>query len=158
MNTDIGVRRRTILATAAAIALIPALPVRAAGTARIEVYKSPTCDCCSMWVEHLQASGFQVDAEDVVDLDAVKRMAGVPDHLAACHTAMVDGYVVEGHTPAAAIDKLLAERPAIRGLAVPGKPAGSPGMPSPEPERDDLIAVGDGEDQDFMSFVETDPV
>jgi hypothetical protein len=71
---------------------------------------------------------------------------------------MVDGYVVEGHTPAAAIDKLLAERPAIRGLAVPGMPAGSPGMPSPEPERYDVIAFGDGEDQDFMSFVETDPV
>jgi hypothetical protein len=157
MTTAIDVRRRIFLGAVAAIALTPALPLRAAEGDAIKVYKSPTCGCCSMWVEHLQASGFEVEAEDVADLDAVKRMVGVPGHLLACHTAMVEGYVVEGHTPAAAIEKLLAERPAIRGLAVPGMPAGSPGMPSPEPERYDVIAFGDGEDRVFMSFVETDP-
>ena len=157
MNTEISIKRRTFLGAAAAIALAPALPVRAAGGVQIEVYKSPTCGCCSMWVEHLQTSGFEVTARDVADLDAIKRMAGVPQHLLACHTAMVEGYAVEGHTPAAAIEKLLAERPAIRGLAVPGMPAGSPGMPSPEPERYDVIAFGEGEDRVFMSFVETDP-
>ncbi|MEZ5931186.1 MAG: DUF411 domain-containing protein [Alphaproteobacteria bacterium] len=158
MNTTIDIRRRSFLGVVAAIALTPALPVRAAEGTLVKVYKSPTCGCCSMWVEHLLASGFEVEAEDVADLDAVKRMAGVPGHLLACHTAMVDGYVIEGHTPAAAIEKLLAERPAIRGLAVPGMPAGSPGMPSSEPERYDVIAFGGGEDHVFMSFVETDPV
>jgi hypothetical protein len=158
MTRQKGIKRRTLLGATALAMLLPSLPVHARSGARIEVYKSPTCGCCSMWVEHLQASGFEVTAEDVADLDAVKQMAGVPDHLIACHTAMVDGYVVEGHTPAAAVEKLLAERPAIRGLAVPGMPAGSPGMPSPEPERYDVIAFGEGEDRVFMSFVETDPV
>ena len=157
MNTDISIRRRTFLATAAALASIPILPAHAVGNTRIEVYKSPTCGCCSLWVEHLRENGFAVDARDVADLDPVKRMAGVPGHLVACHTAMVDGYVIEGHTPASAIEKLLAERPAIRGLAVPGMPAGSPGMPSPAPERYDVIAFGEGEDRVFMSFVEADP-
>jgi hypothetical protein len=158
MIRQTGISRRTLLGATALVALLPSLPARAQSGTKIEVYKSPTCGCCSMWVEHLQASGFEVTAEDVDDLDAVKQMAGVPDHLMACHTAMVDGYVIEGHTPAAAIEKLLAERPSIRGLAVPGMPAGSPGMPSPEPERYDVIAFGDGEDEIFMSFVETDPV
>jgi hypothetical protein len=84
-------------------------------------------------------------------------MAGVPDHLLSCHTGIVEGYTVEGHVPAAAIDKLLAERPSIKGLAVPGMPAGSPGMPSPEPERYDVIAFGDSKDRVFMNFIETDP-
>lgn len=158
MITDNRVRRRIFLGGMGAIALAPALPLRAAAATRIEVYKSPTCGCCSMWVEHLQASGFEVAAKDVADLDAIKRMAGVPQHLVACHTAMVDGYVVEGHVPAAAIEKLLAERPAVRGLAVPGMPAGSPGMPSPEPERYDVIAFGQDADRVFMSFIETEPV
>ncbi|MEZ5934097.1 MAG: DUF411 domain-containing protein [Alphaproteobacteria bacterium] len=157
MITAIDVRRRTFLGAVAAIALTSALPARAAEGTAIKVYKSPACGCCSMWVEHLRASGYDVEAEDVADLDAVKRMAGVPGHLLACHTAMVDGYVIEGHTPAAAIRKLLAERPAIRGLAVPGMPAGSPGMPSSEPERYDVIAFGEGEERVFMSFVGTDP-
>ncbi len=85
-------------------------------------------------------------------------MAGVPDHLLACHTGIIESYVIEGHVPAAAIKKLLAERPAVQGLAVPGMPAGSPGMPSPTPERYDVIAFGAGRDRVFMSFIETDPV
>jgi hypothetical protein len=152
-----GIGRRAFLGAVALLASAPALPLRAAGKVRVEVYKSAGCGCCSMWVQHLQASGFEVVAQDVDDLDAVKRMAGVPGHLAACHTALVEGYVVEGHTPAAAIQRLLAERPAIRGLAVPGMPAGSPGMPGPEPERYDVIAFGDGGERVFMSFVETAP-
>jgi hypothetical protein len=122
----------------------------------IQVFKSPTCGCCSMWVDHLIESGFKVEAKDVDDLNAVKQMAGVPGHLQACHTAIVDGYTIEGHIPADAIKKLLAERPAIKGLAVPGMPAGSPGMPSPTPEPYDVVAFGEAGEQRFMSFIETD--
>ena len=152
--------RRQIMIAGAGTALTLSLPSQlAAATApKIQVFKTPTCGCCQMWVDHLAANGFEVEAEDLADLDAIKQMAGVPDHLLACHTGMVEGYTIEGHVPAEAIKKLLAERPKIKGLAVPGMPAGSPGMPSPIPERYDVIAFGGGQDQVFMSFVETDPV
>lgn len=91
---------------------------------------------------HLRDKGFKVDARDVVDLDAVKRKHGVPEALESCHTALVDGYVLEGHVPADVIGQLLRERPKLAGLAVPGMPAGSPGMESPgrKAERYDVIA------------------
>lgn len=92
------------------------------------VYKSPTCTCCTAWVEHVRRNGFQVVAIDTTDLDEVKRRYGVAPEHAACHTATVGGYVVEGHVPAADIRRLLAERPSVTGLAVPGMPVGSPGM------------------------------
>jgi hypothetical protein len=93
-------------------------------------------------VGHLRDKGFKVDARDVVDLDAVKRKHGVPEALESCHTALVDGYVLEGHVPADVIGQLLRERPKLAGLAVPGMPAGSPGMESPgrKAERYDVIA------------------
>lgn len=100
----------------------------------IVVYKTPTCGCCSGWVEHLRQAGFTVDARDVRDLMTVKRDAGVPVAMSSCHTAIVDGYVVEGHVPAEHIARMLAERPAIAGIAVPGMPIGSPGMEGPNPE------------------------
>ena len=92
------------------------------------VYKTEACGCCNGWVEHLQAAGFQVDARNVVDLMSVKRDAGVPADHSSCHTALVDGYVVEGHVPADVVKRMLAERPDIAGIAVPGMPIGSPGM------------------------------
>jgi hypothetical protein len=82
-------------------------------------------------VDHLRKHGFTIDARDVVDVDAVKRKHGVPAALHSCHTALVDGYVIEGHVPADVIDQLLRERPKVVGLAVPGMPPGSPGMESP---------------------------
>jgi hypothetical protein len=93
-------------------------------------------------VDHLRKGGFPIDARDVVDVAAVKRKQGVPAALESCHTAVVDGYVIEGHVPADVIDQLLRERPKVAGLAVPGMPAGSPGMESPgqKPERYDVIA------------------
>lgn len=94
----------------------------------VTVYKSPTCTCCMAWVNHVRQSGFRVVAIDTSDLDAVKRRYGVASEHAACHTATVGGYVVEGHVPADDIRRLLAQRPAITGLAVPGMPVGSPGM------------------------------
>jgi hypothetical protein len=96
----------------------------------IEVWKSATCGCCHMWIEYLQQQGFVVIAHDMSDpeLSAIKAKNGVTDKLASCHTAHVGGYVLEGHVPAEDIRKLLAEKPKIRGLAVPGMIAGTPGM------------------------------
>jgi hypothetical protein len=94
----------------------------------VTVYKSPSCGCCGAWVTHLRANGFSVAVEDVEDLAAVKQRLGVPAPLQSCHTATVDGYVVEGHVPAVDIRRLLTERPGATGLAVPGMPIGSPGM------------------------------
>jgi len=94
----------------------------------VTVYKSPTCGCCKGWVSHLRANGFKVNAIDTNDVEKHKKVSGLPQKLYACHTAHVGGYVIEGHVPASAIKRLLAEKPAVTGLAVPGMPAGSPGM------------------------------
>jgi len=96
--------------------------------AEVTVYKDAGCGCCKKWITHLEAHGFSVKARDVKDLTASKTAHGVPPKLYACHTATVDGYVIEGHVPAADIRRLLKERPKVRGLAVPGMPVGSPGM------------------------------
>lgn len=95
------------------------------------VFKTPTCGCCNGWVEHLEESGYTVETRDVRDLMSVKLDAGVPTPMSSCHTAIIDGYVVEGHVPASVVDQLLAERPDIAGIAVPGMPIGSPGMEGP---------------------------
>ena len=94
----------------------------------ITVYKSPTCGCCALWVKHLEESGFDVSVRDTEALQAIKAEHGVGNHLASCHTALVDGYVVEGHVPAADIRSMLESRPDIVGLAVPGMIIGTPGM------------------------------
>ena len=121
--------------------------------ATVEVWKSPNCGCCSMWVDHLRENGFEVTAHEVDDIAAIKRMAGVPDHLQACHTARVGDYVLEGHVPATAIERLLEERPDVAGLAVPGMPAGSPGMPSATPDRYQVMTFGGGDAEVFATFV-----
>lgn len=97
----------------------------------VDVYKTPTCGCCSEWVEHLRGHGFTVRTTDMEDLAALKAGHHVPRHVQSCHTALVDGYVVEGHVPAAEVRRLLTERPAIAGIAVAGMPIGSPGMEVP---------------------------
>lgn len=117
----------------------------AADAVTIQVYKTPTCGCCTKWIDHLRAAGFDVEATDLPDLTTLKAMNGVPNALSSCHTATVDGYVLEGHVPASDVRRLLAERPKIAGLAVPGMPMGSPGMEHPDPRRHeafDVIAFG----------------
>lgn len=94
----------------------------------VTVYKSATCQCCSRWIDHMRENGFDVNASDRMDMQEVKAHYNVPRELAACHTAVVGGYVVEGHVPATDIKRLLQERPNVRGLTVPGMPVGSPGM------------------------------
>jgi hypothetical protein len=101
---------------------------RAAASPVIEVYKTPTCGCCSLWLDHLRQHGFEVKSTDLDDLSPLKARHGVPQTMQSCHTAVVDGYVVEGHVPATDIQRLLKERPSVAGLAVPGMPIGSPGM------------------------------
>ena len=114
-------------ATPAATADTPIVPTSADGPL-VTVYKSPTCGCCSLWGEYLEKEGFQVVNRDVQNMAAVKDSLGVPADLGSCHTATVEGYVIEGHVPAEPIRQLLAEKPDARGLSVPGMPLGSPGM------------------------------
>lgn len=97
----------------------------------VVAWKDANCGCCEGWVRHMRAAGFAVRATNAADMAAVKNARGVPDELQSCHTAVVDGYVIEGHVPAADIVRLLEERPAAKGLAVPGMPASAPGMDQP---------------------------
>lgn len=96
----------------------------------VDVWKSPACDCCGGWIDHMRAAGFTIAVHDVDDVGPVKAARGVGDDLASCHTAVVDGHVVEGHVPAEDVRRLLAEGPAGLGLAAPGMPSGAPGMGS----------------------------
>lgn len=107
--------------------------------AEFTVYKSPSCGCCAKWVDHLRGSGHAVTTKNVENLDAIKKMARVPEPLQSCHTAMVDGYVIEGHVPVKDIERLLSERPEVIGLSVPGMPVGAPGMEGGEPDSYNVI-------------------
>ncbi len=95
---------------------------------KITVYRSPTCGCCGLWLQHLEKHGFAVNDVKTTDMQAVKQKYGVKPEWASCHTALVGGYVVEGHVPAADIKKLLQEKPAVIGVSVPQMPHGTPGM------------------------------
>jgi hypothetical protein len=110
------------------LVLAGAAPARAADLPRMVVTKDPSCGCCRAWAEHVRAAGFPIEVVESASVGRLKVRLGVPQDLAGCHTAEVGGYVVEGHVPAAAIRRLLEERPAAIGLAVPGMPVGSPGM------------------------------
>jgi hypothetical protein len=113
----------------AGLALLPwASPVLAAAPPTLEVWKMRGCACCAAWARHFEAAGFGTTVHEQDDLGSIRTEAGVPEDLGGCHTARVPGYVVEGHVPVAAVQRLLAERPAILGLAVPGMPMNSPGM------------------------------
>ena len=107
----------------------------------IVMYKDPNCGCCGKWAEHMRSAGFAVKEVASARMELVKQEAGVPEALGSCHTATVGGYVVEGHVPAADVRRMLAEKPAIRGLSAPGMPLGSPGMEGPYPaERYDVVS------------------
>ena len=121
----------TVLLMLFALGAAVNLPASAADA--VDVYKSPYCGCCGKWVEHLRQAGFDVRTHDVNDVPAARQRFGMPEHLGSCHTAKVAGYVVEGHVPAADIQRLLKEKPKAIGIAVPSMPPGSPGMESPKP-------------------------
>ena len=127
-------KKITVLAAAAGLVLIGLafsfLQGDATAASKIVVNKTATCGCCGSWVEHLKAAGFNVEVNDMsqANLNSVKSQHGIDRKYWSCHTAVINGYVVEGHVPAEQIVRMLAERPEIAGLAVPGMPAGSPGM------------------------------
>lgn len=132
------ITRRDFVTQAAGLAVaalgarrLLAAPFRAGGVTPITVYKSASCGCCAKWVDHLRANGFAPTVHDEADMDAIKDDMGVPKDLRSCHTALLDKYLVEGHVPASDLQRLLKEKPAIVGLAVPGMPASTPGMAMP---------------------------
>jgi hypothetical protein len=122
-------KRRHLLASIVAGSAAVALPSLAASTLpQVDVYKSPSCGCCGAWVDHLKAAGFPVKVIEVDDTTVTRKRYGLPDKFGSCHTGIVNGYVVEGHVPAAEVKRLLAMKPKAIGLSVPGMPVGSPGM------------------------------
>ena len=114
------------LAALAAVLLAPA--GAKAEPREAVVYKDPNCGCCAEYAKYLEGNGFAVSVVDTRDLTAVKHAHDVPEALAGCHTVLVEGYVVEGHVPVSVLERLLSERPEIKGISLPGMPAGSPGM------------------------------
>jgi len=149
-------KRRPALALLIAPLVLPAALSAAPGMTQLQVWKDPQCGCCQAWIEHLQARGFAVEVHDVGNTAARKRL-GLPERLASCHTAWVGGYVIEGHVPAADIERLLKQKPAALGLAVPGMPIGSPGMDGPAYKgRKDayqvLLVKRDGSTSVFASY------
>src|SRR5690606_1427288 len=132
-----------------------AAPSAAATLPSMTVHKHPSCGCCSVWIEHVREAGFRVDVRDVEDMATVKEQAGVPTEAASRHTAEGGGDFIEGHVPATDIARLLRERPAARGLAVPGMPLGSPGMEPPDglahPYSVELV-LKDGSAREFSRY------
>ncbi|MCC4308862.1 DUF411 domain-containing protein [Alcanivorax marinus] len=114
----------------------------AAGT--LEMYKSPSCGCCTAWAEHMRDNGFEVKVHETQNLQSIKEKAGLKPGMGSCHTAFIDGYAIEGHVPAEDVKRLLEERPDAHGLTVPGMPVGSPGMEMGD-RRDayDVLLYGD---------------
>ncbi|ETX26722.1 DUF411 domain-containing protein [Roseivivax isoporae] len=149
--------RRAVLTGAAAFGLAALLPIRGRAAApAIHVLKDPNCGCCSAWIEHLEANGFTVTSEPArgVALSRYKLESGIPAEMASCHTGRIDGYMIEGHVPAADIRRLLDTRPDAVGLAVPGMPYGSPGM-GPESQReayDVHLVLRDGTTEIFARY------
>lgn len=146
-------KRRTFLLSGAALGLIQ--PALANTSPVIKVLKSPTCGCCTAWVEHVRQAGFAVEAQNVEQdaLYAFKDRLQIAPELAGCHTAVVGDYFVEGHVPASDIERLLAEQPMARGLTVPGMPMSSPGMggPGAGDTFDTLLVDSDGSTSVFAS-------
>jgi hypothetical protein len=142
------VGRRFVIGGIALALLASAVAVRLShqdrdvDAAEITVYKSPQCGCCSKWAAHLRQHGFAVKEMSTAHLPEYKSRYGVTPELASCHTAVVEGYVIEGHVPAADIQRLLTERPEVQGLVVSGMPIGSPGMEGPHKKPYEVLSIG----------------
>ena len=147
------VTRRSLVGLLAAAALGAPVALALADDTMVVVHKDPNCGCCSDWVQHLRDAGFAVKVVEAADLKAVRDRLGVPAALAACHTAEVAGYVVEGHVPAEAVRRLLSDRPKAQGIAVPGMPIGSPGMEGGQPQSYTVVLFGPHGSRPFMRFI-----
>ena len=146
-----------ILAAAVTAAALPAYASKTGATGKtpMEVWKDPNCGCCGDWIDHMQKNGFKVTTHDVGN-NAVRKRLGLPEKYGSCHTALVGGYVVEGHVPADDVKRLLKEKPQALGVAVPGMPVGSPGMDGPvyggrRDAYDTVLVLRDGSGQVFQS-------
>tara|TARA_B100001123_G_scaffold445611_1_gene597665 strand:- start:1419 stop:1874 length:456 start_codon:yes stop_codon:yes gene_type:complete len=146
--------RRTFVMSVVAVSLVGRSA--SASPTRLEVFKSPTCGCCSAWVDHITRAGFDAVARDVDQetLWTIKGRAGVTPELSSCHTAFIDGYFIEGHVPASDVQRLLSERPDALGLTVPGMPIGSPGMEmgNQRDAYDTLLVTRDGSIEVFERY------
>lgn len=148
-----------LLGAGMAIAVLPRTPHAATHTPAanaLELWKDPNCGCCQDWVDHMQANGFTVKVHDTGN-NAVRARLGLPQKLGSCHTALVGGYLLEGHVPAIDVRKLLAQKPNALGLAVPGMPVGSPGMDGPayggrRDRYDVLLVARDGSTRIFNTY------
>lgn len=159
--THAPTRRRSFVAAAASLALLPSVSAAVAAVAatpetRIQVWKDPGCGCCKDWIAILEREGFRVDAVDSGNVAARKRL-GLPERYGSCHTGLIGGYVIEGHVPTKYIRRLLRERPDAIGIAVPGMPVGSPGMDGPEYKgrrdpHDVLLVLKDGRARVWASY------
>ena len=149
---DIG--RRSIIVGGLIAFASAAIGAPAKDVPSIIVHRDPNCGCCGAWVDHLRTSGFATEVFETAAINRLKSKLGVPQSLASCHTAEIDGYVIEGHVPAAAIRRLLAERPQGKGLAVAGMPIGSPGMEvdGSEPETYSVVLFGPLGQQIFARY------
>jgi hypothetical protein len=148
--------RRDFIAATVAVLTVSVPAGAAAAPAQVEVWKEPTCGCCKDWIRHLESSGFKVQVHDSGNTAARARL-GIPMRLGSCHTALIEGYAIEGHVPAREIRRLLAERPSAVGLAVPGMPIGSPGMDGPaygtrKDPYDVLLVRKDGSTTSYQSY------
>ena len=143
----------SVVALALTTGAAPASIDAAAKKPTITVYKDPGCGCCKSWIEHLIKHGYRVDAKDTPQMTEIKRSLGVPAGLSACHTGVVNGYLIEGHVPAADIARLLKEKPKVAGLAVPGMPMGSPGMEGPRKQHYQVLSFDKaGKTKVFASY------
>ncbi len=115
----------------------------AAGTGEAVLYKDPACDCCKGYIAYLREAGIDVDAVNTDDIVSIKEKHKVPEDMYSCHTMIIGGYVVEGHVPLAALNRLLSRQPDIAGIALPGMPSGSPGMPGPKTEKFVIYVISD---------------
>jgi hypothetical protein len=154
MNTMNMTRRSFVTSLAISALLAHSHALLARDLPRIVVSKDPTCGCCTGWVDHLRKAGFAADVIETSEINRVKVRLGVPQDLASCHTAEIGGYVIEGHVPADAIKRLLAEKPAAKGLAVAGMPMGSPGMEieGMAPETYEVVLFGPSGQKTFARY------
>jgi hypothetical protein len=144
--------RRSLLFMSAAMLIAPQFANAAArGKATLKLIKDPNCGCCADHAQYLRGHGYVVDVSESPELAKLRAELGVPPELVGCHVILGDGYVIEGHVPSGAIDKLLTERPAIKGISVPGMPLGSPGMSGEKAEPLVVLTITDGNPEIFFT-------
>jgi hypothetical protein len=153
-----NITRRSAISLLAMSTMGLAVGARANPPPSIKVWKDPNCGCCTGWVDHLRQNGFIVTLTDTAAMKEVKARLGVPPELASCHTATIGDYVIEGHVPAHAIKRLIAEKIPGRGLAVPGMPIGSPGMEGGIPEIYDVVLYGPQPSKSYGRYKGDQPV